>query len=138
MKAPLGGVPPPPFGSSHSAAGVRCMAGSWLVIGKFRTRKCMQKIDVLEAKIEGNRVPKAHFSPKPLQERKKDPHKSFEIAFWSDFVRKREALFFFSAPRLFSDLFGLPKIMKNVCFSCLFFRARFSTLFAFILGGPDP
>ena len=53
--------------------------------------------------------------------------------------RKREApKFFFSAPRLFWGLFGGSKIVKNACFSCLFFRARFSTLLALILGGPDP
>ena len=77
----------------------------------------MPKIIVLEAKIEANRVPKAHFSPKPLQERKKEVRPNIEIAFWSDFVRKREALIFFSAPRLFWDLFRRPKIMKNACFS---------------------
>ena len=35
IEAPLGGVPPPPVGSGHSAIGVRCFAGSWQVPGRF-------------------------------------------------------------------------------------------------------
>ena len=57
-------------------------ADSWLVLGKFRARKCMPKIKVLEAKIEANRVPKAHFLPKPLPDRKKEYPPNLKIAFF--------------------------------------------------------
>ncbi len=91
----------------------------------------MPKIKVLEAKIEANRVPKAHFSPKPLPDRKKDLLNNIEIAFWSDFVRKREAQKkTFRHLGFFGTSLGCQKSSKMRVFRAFFSERVFPPLLA--------